>query len=94
MNGGIPASAAATTVRFAYNDLDSVKAALAANDVACVILEAATAVAKPQAGFLEGVRALCDSHGTLLIFDEITGFRSPRSTAGRSARHAAGRPRV
>jgi glutamate-1-semialdehyde 2,1-aminomutase len=76
MNGGIPASAAATTVRFAYNDLDSVKAALAANDVACVILEAATAVAEPQAGFLEGVRALCDSHGTLLIFDEmITGFR-------------------
>jgi glutamate-1-semialdehyde 2,1-aminomutase len=76
MNGGIPASAAASTVRFRYNDLDSVKAALAADDVACLIMEAATATAEPVPGFLEGVRALCDSHGTLLVFDEmITGFR-------------------
>lgn len=76
MNGGIPAAAAESTVRFGYNDLPSVAAALAGDDVACVILEAATALAEPQPGFLEGVRALCDSHGTLLVFDEmITGFR-------------------
>lgn len=76
MNGGIPASAVAATARFTYNDLDSVKDALAGNDVACVILEAATALAEPAPGFLEGVRALCDSHGTLLVFDEmITGYR-------------------
>lgn len=76
MNNGIPASATAATVRFGYNDLDSVASALAGSDVACVILEAATAMAEPAPGFLEGVRALCDSHGTLLIFDEmITGFR-------------------
>jgi glutamate-1-semialdehyde 2,1-aminomutase len=68
-----------------------VKAALAANDVACVILEAATAVAEPQAGFLEGVRALCDSHGTLLIFDEmITGFRLPPSQASATTWSSAG----
>jgi len=76
MNNGIPASAASATVRFDYNDLESVKAALSERDVACVILEAATATAEPAPGFLEGVRALCDSHGTLLVFDEmITGFR-------------------
>jgi glutamate-1-semialdehyde 2,1-aminomutase len=41
-----------------------------------VILEAASAMAEPAPGFLEGVRALCDAHGTVLVFDEtITGFR-------------------
>ncbi|WP_237570254.1 glutamate-1-semialdehyde 2,1-aminomutase [Mycolicibacterium lacusdiani] len=76
MNGGIPAAAVETTVRFDYNDLTSVAAALAGDDVACVILEAATALAEPHPGFLEGLRAQCDSHGTLLVFDEmITGFR-------------------
>lgn len=76
MANGIPAAASSTTVRFAYNDLESLRVALDGNDVACVIMEAATALAEPLPGFLEGVRALCDSHGTLLIFDEmITGFR-------------------
>lgn len=76
MNNGIPTSAAASTVRFTYNDLDSLRAALAGDDVACVILEAATTAAEPAPGFLEGVRALCDSHRTLLVFDEmITGYR-------------------
>ena len=25
----------------------------------------------PQAGFLEGLRSLCDAHGAVLIFDEV-----------------------
>ena len=30
----------------------------------------------PKDGFLQGLRELCDKHGSLLIFDEvITGFR-------------------
>lgn len=40
------------------------------------MLEAASALAEPEPGFLEGVRALCDQHGSVLVFDEtITGFR-------------------
>ena len=76
MDGGIPLTSQQGTVRFLYNDLESLSTVLAADDVACVILEAATANGEPEPGFLEGVRALCDRHGTLLIFDEmITGFR-------------------
>lgn len=74
MNAGIPAEPG--TVRFDFNDLDSLSTALAGNDIACVIMEAATATAEPEPGFLPDVRALCDRHGTLLVFDEmITGFR-------------------
>ncbi|MFE6921675.1 glutamate-1-semialdehyde 2,1-aminomutase [Nocardia sp. NPDC057663] len=73
MAGGIPT---VDTVKFAYNDLDALAATLAGDTVAAVFLEAATAMAEPLPGYLEGVRALCDRHGTLLVFDEmITGFR-------------------
>ncbi|MEV0686397.1 glutamate-1-semialdehyde 2,1-aminomutase [Nocardia sp. NPDC050378] len=73
MSAGIPA---VDTVTFPYNDLDALAAVLAGDTVAAVFLEAATALAEPLPGYLEGVRALCDQHGTLLVFDEmITGFR-------------------
>jgi glutamate-1-semialdehyde 2,1-aminomutase len=76
MNSGIPDSTKGATVRFRYNDLESLSTVLASGDVACVILEAATATAEPEPGFLQGVRRLCDQHGSLLIIDEmITGFR-------------------
>jgi glutamate-1-semialdehyde 2,1-aminomutase len=49
------------------------------NQVACVIMEpvlANTNFIMPRPGYLEGVKALCEGHGALLIFDEvITGFR-------------------
>ena len=66
------------TVGFDYNDLDSLRAVLAEypGEVACVILEAATAMAEPAPGFLEGLRRLADEDGFVLIFDEmITGMR-------------------
>ncbi|RIK12008.1 MAG: glutamate-1-semialdehyde 2,1-aminomutase, partial [Acidobacteria bacterium] len=76
MKAGIPEEVTEHTHRFRYNDLDSLEHALSARPTACVILEAATALAEPDPGFLPGVRRLCDRHGALLIFDEmITGFR-------------------
>ncbi|MGH3641005.1 MAG: glutamate-1-semialdehyde 2,1-aminomutase [Mycobacterium sp.] len=76
MNSGIPESSREQTLRFRYNDLESLAAVLAGGDVACVILEAATSTAEPEPGFLQGVRQLCDRHGSLLVIDEmITGFR-------------------
>ncbi|MDL9947984.1 glutamate-1-semialdehyde 2,1-aminomutase [Gordonia sp. ABSL11-1] len=78
MAGGIPADVADKGIRFSYNDVGSLEAVFAAHpgEICAVILEAATATAEPQPGFLDGVRALCDTHGALLIFDEmITGFR-------------------
>ena len=61
-------------VRFAkFNDLESVKALV--NDKTCAILvepvqgEGGIWAATPE--FLQGLRALCDEAGILLIFDEI-----------------------
>jgi glutamate-1-semialdehyde 2,1-aminomutase len=78
INTGVPDAVRSLVRTFGYNDLESLRAVLEADsgNVACVILEAATALAEPAPGFLQGVRDLCDSHGAVLIFDEtITGFR-------------------
>jgi glutamate-1-semialdehyde 2,1-aminomutase len=76
MSAGIPDEAAHATARFSYGDIPSLAELLAGEDVACVVMEAATATAEPPAGYLEAVRELCDHTGTLLVFDEmITGFR-------------------
>jgi glutamate-1-semialdehyde 2,1-aminomutase len=73
---GVPAAVRSLVRGFGYNDLATLAAVLAAEPVACVVLEAATALAEPAPGFLEGVRALCDRHGAVFVLDEtITGFR-------------------
>lgn len=78
MAAGIPAEVKALTDTFRYNDLESVQALLdrRSGEIACLILEVATAIAEPDPGFLTGLRSLCDQHGIVLIFDEIiTGMR-------------------
>ena len=64
----------ATTTRVAeFNDLESVEAALAHGDVACVLMEPALTnigIVLPEDGFLAGVREACTRTGTLLIIDE------------------------
>ena len=80
-SSGVPVGAAKDTLTAQFNDLSSVQALLEANrgEVAAVIVEPVAAnmgVVGPAPGCLQGLRELCDQHGTLLIFDEvITGFR-------------------
>lgn len=78
---GVPASIAEQTLTLTYNDLDAVKQCLEkySQDVAAIIVEPIAGnmnFIRPVAGFLEGLRALCDEHKVVLIFDEVmTGFR-------------------
>ena len=78
---GVPAGYARETLVARYNDLQSVRELFEANrgKIACIIVEPVAAnmgVVLPTDGFLQGLRALCDREGALLIFDEvITGFR-------------------
>jgi glutamate-1-semialdehyde 2,1-aminomutase len=56
-----------------FNDLGAVERLLADNQVACVLAEPALTnigIVLPDAGFHDGLRAACDSTGTLLIIDE------------------------
>lgn len=84
---GIPADFAKHTLTAVYNDLDSVKELFSQHpqDIACIILEPVAGnmnCIPPVAGFLEGLRELCDQFGALLIIDEVmTGFRVSKSGA-------------
>lgn len=76
-NGGVPRSVAALSHKFAYNDIDSLKALFHGypGQIAGVIMEP-MGVVWPEPGFLEAVKALTHANGAILVFDEIvTGFR-------------------
>lgn len=78
---GVPADIAKNTLTVAYNDLESAKLVFEkyGKDLAAVILEPVAGnmgVVPPQPGFLQGLRELTETNGTVLIFDEVmTGFR-------------------
>jgi glutamate-1-semialdehyde 2,1-aminomutase len=78
---GVTKGNAQDTLLAPFNDLDAVRKLVEANrgEVACIILEPIAGnmgCIPPKPGFLDGLRALCDEHGVLLIFDEVmTGFR-------------------
>jgi len=80
-SAGVPASIAGETVVVSYNDLAQVEDAFTTHPeaIAGVIVEPVAGnmnLVLPAPGFLEGLRALCDRHGAVLIFDEVmTGFR-------------------
>ena len=60
------------------DDLERIVAERGASSIAAVMVEplaGSTGVLVPPMGYLERLRAICDRHGILLIFDEvITGF--------------------
>jgi glutamate-1-semialdehyde 2,1-aminomutase len=78
---GVPAVYSELTVQAPYNDLDAARGAFErwGSELACVIVEPVAGnmgLVLPRQGFLEALRALCDRHHALLVFDEvITGFR-------------------
>ena len=73
-----PAVDPTTTTRVVeFNDLAALERELSHGDVAAVLTEPALTnigIVLPEPGFLEGVRALCDQTGTLLILDETHTF--------------------
>ena len=77
-SAGIPEGVRDQMLIAPFNDLEYVRSLLAEHgaEAAALIVEPLQRVVAPEPGFLEGVRAECDKHGVLLIFDEIvTGFR-------------------
>lgn len=78
---GVPKGVAANTIAVPYNDLEAAKLAFAqyGDELAAVIVEPIAGnmgVVPPLPGFLEGLRELTTTYGSLLIFDEVmTGFR-------------------
>ncbi len=84
---GVTPGTAQDTLLANYNDLGNVAEVLDANkgQVAAIIIEPVAGnmgCIPPTAGFLKGLRQLCDAHDVLLIFDEVmTGFRLAKGGA-------------
>ncbi|HKK56726.1 glutamate-1-semialdehyde 2,1-aminomutase [Marinobacter sp.] len=78
---GIPASLAEHTLTLDFNDIDGMRKVFdeIGDQIAAIIVEPVAGnmnCVPPVPGFLEGLREVCDQHGTVLIFDEVmTGFR-------------------
>ncbi len=78
---GVPANTVRDTLVADFNNLDSVEALFKKypEQIAAIIVEPVAGnmgVVPPLPGFLEGLRAITEREGTLLVFDEVmTGFR-------------------
>lgn len=74
---GVPAHFKEATVKFSYNNLDSVKRMFEEQKgkIAGLILEPVK-FERPSPGFLRGLEDECKKNGTVLIYDEmVTGFK-------------------
>ena len=80
-SAGVPPETTQHTLVLDYNDETGVNETFAqkGSEIAAVIVEPVAGnmnLVAPKAGFLELLRQLCTSNGSLLIFDEVmTGFR-------------------
>jgi glutamate-1-semialdehyde 2,1-aminomutase len=87
---GVTSGVSMDTLTAPYNDLEAVEKLVNDNKsaIAAIIIEPVAGnmgCILPVAGFLEGLRAICDKEGIVLIFDEVmTGFRlAPGGAQGR-----------
>jgi len=84
---GVTPGTAADTLTARHNDLEQVREICAreGSELAAIIVEPVAGnmgCIPPEPGFLEGLRALCDQYGIVLIFDEVmTGFRLAKGGA-------------
>jgi glutamate-1-semialdehyde 2,1-aminomutase len=80
-SAGVPENAVSDVIVAPYNDLDSIRKIFkeCGDEIACIIVEPVAGnmgLITPKEGFLEALREITQSYGSLLIFDEvITGFR-------------------
>jgi len=78
---GVTPATVADTLVVAYNDLAAVETVFSVRggEIAAVLVEPVAGnmgVVPPSAGFLQGLRAVTQRHGALLLFDEVmTGWR-------------------
>lgn len=78
---GVPQGATADTVLIPYNDSAAATEVFErfGGEIAALLVEPVAGnmgVVPPADGYLSSLRDLCDTHGALLIFDEVmTGFR-------------------
>ena len=72
---GVPEALKDSVIPFSYNKIDQLEKIFQSNKLAAVKMEVERNK-KPEPGFLQSVRDLCDKNQTVLIFDECTsGFR-------------------
>ncbi len=80
-SSGVPAEIAGQTLVLDYNDVAGLERCFESvgGEIAAVIVEPVAGnmnLVVPKPEFLQGLRALCSRHQTVLIFDEVmTGFR-------------------
>jgi glutamate-1-semialdehyde 2,1-aminomutase len=78
---GVPEAVAKHTLSLPFNDIAAIQKIMHAqgDQVACIIVEPVAGnmgLVPPIDGFLQSLRQLTETHGALLIFDEVmTGFR-------------------
>src|SRR5262249_57075765 len=75
---GIPHGVQQAVLTAPFNDLATTVALIEQHhrDLAAIIIEPLQRALKPEPGFLEGLRAVTQRYGIVLVFDEVvTGFR-------------------
>ncbi len=84
---GVTGGVSADTLTCAYNDLVAVEQLVSQHkgQIAAIIIEPVAGnmgCILPKAGFLEGLRKICDAENIVFIFDEVmTGFRLAKGGA-------------